>query len=349
MDHLHHTYKIGTVELAHPFLMAPLAGITDSTFRLLCSRQGAAMTYSEMISAKGLVYGDRGSAELLRMEPGEGLCSCQLFGSEEEFIRKAVQKLSERERDFLTGVPGAPLGHSLIDINMGCPVPKVVKGGEGSALMKDPWLAADLVRAAVRAEAEEAEEQERLPRPVTVKCRIGWDEPVRETVLEFAPRMQEAGAAAIGVHGRTREQFYSGKSDWELVARVKERITVPLIGSGDLFTAKDAVEHLRAGHCDMVMFARGALGNPWIFRQALDLWEGRPQYEPTGEERRAMMLEHLELAIACKGERRAVREMRKNWGWYMKGLPGAAQLRRRVCEEESAAGLRNLLETIDFT
>ena len=320
--------RIGGVSLPHPFFMAPLAGFTDAPFRRIASELGAALTYTEMISAKGVSYGDRGSAELLAIDPAEGPVAVQLFGHEPYYVRRCINIMPE--------------GHALIDINMGCPVPKVVKNGEGSALMKDRFEAARIVRAAVAAERETAARAERAPRPVTVKCRLGWDAESREAVLDFAPAMEEAGAAAVCVHGRTREQFYGGEADWEMIARVRERLEVPLIGSGDLFTAADGVRRIREGACDAVMFARGALGNPWIFREALG---GEP---PAPAERRAMMLRHLDLVIEAKGEHRAVLEMRKLWGFYMKGVRGAAEIRRRVNALETAEALRGLLASIEL-
>ncbi len=320
--------RIGGVRLPHPFFMAPLAGFTDAPFRRIAGEYGAALTYTEMISAKGVSYGDRGSAELLAIDPAEGPVAVQLFGHEEYYIRRCIEIM--------------PAGHVLIDINMGCPVPKVVRNGEGSALMKDRFEASAIVRAAVRAEAERAAREEREARPVTVKCRLGWDEESRDAVMDFAPAVEEAGAAAVCVHGRTRDQFYSGEADWERIARVRERLAVPLIGSGDLFTAADGIRRLGEGACDAVMYARGALGNPWIFRESLG------GEAPTPAERRALMLRHLDLVVAAKGEHRAVLEMRKLWGFYMKGVRGAAEIRRRVNALERADDLRLLLEELDL-
>ena len=337
--------RIGGVCLPHPFFMAPLAGFTDEAFRIIAGEHGAALTYTEMVSAKGIVYGDNGSGELLHVDALEKApCAVQLFGHEEYYMRRAVQMLPK-------GEDGTPL-HAMIDINMGCPVQKVVRNGEGSALMNDRFTAAAVVRATLAAEKEEAERDGREPRPVTVKCRIGWDETSRESVLDFAPAMEEAGASAICVHGRTREQFYSGKSDWELVSRVHERLSVPLIGSGDLFTAEDGLMHIQNGDCDAVMYARGGLGNPWIFRKSISLLNDEdgiatnPEPFPTEEERNQVMRRHLDLAIERKGEKRAVREMRKLWSFYMKGIPGAAEIRRRINSMETRAELLKLLAEI---
>jgi len=322
--------KIDQIELESPFLLAPLAGITDSPFRRICKEQGAAMVYSEMISAKGLYYKDKGTDRLLAYAPEEEPVACQLFGSEPDIMAWAVEHLS-------------PRGHCLIDVNMGCPVPKIVKNGEGSALMKEPVLAAEIIRRMVEAEAGAAKKAERGAKPITVKCRIGWDQN-SINVLDFAKRMEEAGAAAIAVHGRTREQHYSGKADWEQIARVKEALRIPVIGSGDVFTAQDACSMLEKTGCDMVMIARGTLGNPWIFREAKGLYQGQPiPARPSSGEMAAVIQRHYQLTIEEKGERQAVLEMRKHIGWYLKGLPGAAEIRRRVNQLTKGEDLWELL------
>jgi len=324
--------KIDQIELKSPFLLAPLAGITDSPFRRICKEQGAAMVYSEMISAKGLYYKDKGTDRLLAYAPEEEPIACQLFGSEPDIMAWAVEHLSSR-------------GHCLIDVNMGCPVPKVVKNGEGSALMKEPALAAEIIRRMVEAEARAAKKAERNPKPITVKCRIGWDQK-SINVLDFAKRMEEAGAAAIAVHGRTREQHYAGKADWEQIAKVKDIVGIPVIGSGDVFSALDACDMLEKTNCDMVMIARGALGNPWIFREADALYQGQPiPARPSSEEMAAVIQKHYQLTIEEKGERQAVLEMRKHIGWYIKGLPGAAEIRRRVNQLTKGEELRELLSS----
>ncbi len=322
--------KIDQIELESPFLLAPLAGITDSAFRRIVKEQGAALVYSEMVSAKGLYYKDKGTDRLLAFEPEERPIAYQLFGAEPEIMAWATSKLSSR-------------GNCLIDVNMGCPVPKVVKNGEGSALMKDPKLAERIIKAMVDAEAEAAEKDQRVGKPITVKCRIGWDEK-NVNILDFAARMEEAGASAIAVHGRTREQHYSGKADWEQIALVKQKISIPVIGSGDIFSAEDACGMLEETNCDMVMIARGALGNPWIFREAKALWAGReiPQ-KPSPDERKRTIEKHFHYAAAEKGERQAVLEMRKHVGWYLKGLPGAAEIRRRVNELTEGKALMEML------
>jgi tRNA-dihydrouridine synthase B len=311
-------------------LLAPLAGITDSTFRRICKEQGASLVYSEMISAKGLYYNDKSTERLLSFYEEEMPIAYQIFGSDPEIMAWTVTKLSDR-------------GNSILDVNMGCPVPKVAKNGEGSALMKTPELAAEIVTKMVKAEIQSAEETGRLRKPITVKCRIGWDEK-SINVLDFALRMEEAGASAIAVHARTREQYYSGKADWTAIAEVKKRISIPVIGSGDIFSGEDANRMLAETGCDFVMIARGALGNPWIFADALALYEGRPlPPAPSLEEKLALIRKHLELQVAEKGEVPAVLEMRKHMGWYIKGIPGAAEIRRKVNTLTTADSIKAVL------
>lgn len=327
------TYKIGNVELENRFLLAPLAGITDSPFRRLCKEQGASLVYSEMISAKGLYYNDKSTERLLIHTEEENPIGFQLFGSDPAIMAWAVEKLSGRE-------------NGLIDINMGCPVPKVAKNGEGSALMKDPKLASEIVRSMVLAEKQAASQLGRGPKPITVKCRIGWDV-TSINILDFASAIEEAGAQAIAVHGRTRDQYYSGNADWEKIAEVKERVEIPVIGSGDIFSGRDANRMLTETGCDFVMIARGALGNPWIFRDALALYEGRPlPPPPTLDEKILAMGRQLSMLVAEKGEAPAVREMRKHVGWYLKGVPHSAEIRRNVNNLTRAEELTNAF--LDF-
>ena len=324
------TMNIGTIQLDSPFLLAPLAGITDSPFRRICRAQGASLVYSEMVSAKGLYYNDRSTERLLAFEPDEAPIIYQLFGSDPEIMAWAVDKLSGR-------------GNAGIDVNMGCPVPKVAKNGEGAALMKDPQLAAEIVKAMVKAEHSAADRQGRQAKPITVKTRIGWDES-NINIREFALRIEEAGASAIAVHGRTRDQYYSGSANWDWIAEVKSLLSIPVIGSGDVMTGADAVRMLRETGCDTVMIARGALGNPWIFREAEELLGGRPAPAPTTlEEKQAMFLYQLKLTVEFKGEAAAVREMRKHAGWYLKGVPGAAAIRQKVNRATTETGLREVL------
>ena len=299
--------RIGNLILDNPFFLAPLAGITDAPTRRLCKEQGAALVFTEMVSGKGLWYGDKNTGKLLHIYEEEQPVGVQIFGHEPD-----VMAFTAREIDKL---PCA-----LIDINMGCPVPKIVKNGEGSALLKNPDLIYDVVSAVVK----------NTSKPVTVKIRIGWDDDSINCV-EVAHAISAAGASAISVHGRTREQFYSGKADWSKIAAVKRAVDIPVAGNGDVVDAKSAMAMMEQTGCDFVMIGRGALGNPWIFKEVLAAWRGEelPQ-PPTKEEKKLMMVRHLQDLADLKGEYAAVREMRKHVGWYLKGVHGAAAFRGKV-------------------
>ena len=299
--------RIGSLKLDNPFLLAPLAGITDAPMRRLCHRQGAALTYTEMVSCKGMWYGDRNTGKLLYTYRDEQPVGYQIFGHEPEVMAYAAREISS--------MPG-----KLIYINFGCPVPKIVKNGEGSALLKNPDLIYDIVAAVVK----------NTDKPVTAKIRTGWDKD-SINVVEVAHAISAAGASAIAVHARTREQYYSGKADWSMIASVKRAVDIPVIGNGDVTDGKAAISMMDETGCDLVMIGRGALGNPWIFREALAAWRGEeipPQ--PSKDEKKAMMISHLEDLTELKGEYAAVREMRKHVGWYLKGVPGAAAFRGMV-------------------
>lgn len=314
---------IGNAGLSGPFLLAPLAGITDGPFRRLCSQAGAALVYSEMVSAKGLWYGDKNTGKLLEILPGEGPVAYQLFGHEPEIMAFAARKLDSRM-------------NVIFDINMGCPVPKIVKNGEGSALMKNPDLVYDLVAAAVK----------NTSKPVTVKIRSGWDEESVNAV-EVARAVSAAGASAVAVHGRTREQYYSGKADWSVIAAVKRAVNIPVIGNGDVTDAASGIRMMEETGCDFVMVGRGALGNPWIFSELTAAWRGEPlPPPPTKEEKKAMMIRHFNDILELKGEYVAVREMRKHVGWYLKGVHGAAAFRGKINGINSADELRRAIDGI---
>ena len=314
---------IGNVGLSGPFLLAPLAGITDGPFRRLCSQAGAALVYSEMVSAKGLWYGDKNTGKLLEILPGEGPVAYQLFGHEPEIMAFAARKLDSRM-------------NAIFDINMGCHVPKIVKNGEGSALMKNPDLVYDLVAAAVK----------NTSKPVTVKIRAGWDEESVNAV-EVARAVSAAGASAVAVHGRTREQYYSGKADWSVIAAVKRAVNIPVIGNGDVTDAASGIRMMEETGCDFVMVGRGALGNPWIFSELTAAWRGEPlPPPPTKEEKKAMMIRHFNDILELKGEYVAVREMRKHVGWYLKGVHGAAAFRGKINGINSADELRRAIDGI---
>ncbi len=312
--------KIGSVTLHNQLILAPMAGVTDLPFRLLCKEQGAGLVCMEMISAKAVLYHNKNTEMLLQTHPQEGPVSMQLFGSDADIMGEIAKRLEERP-------------FSIIDINMGCPVPKIVNNGEGSALMKDPKLAGKIVSAVVRA----------VKKPVTVKIRSGFDED-HINAVEMAKVIEDAGAAAVAVHGRTREQFYAGEADWEIIAKVKEAVSIPVIGNGDVTDGKSAAEMLRQTGCDGVMIGRAARGNPWIFREIHAYLEDGTKLPPKTEtECREMMLRHAGLQLEYKGEYTGVREMRKHISWYTSGMPHSARLREQVNAAEDFAGLKELI------
>ncbi|WP_303857309.1 tRNA dihydrouridine synthase DusB [Aminicella lysinilytica] len=299
--------NIGNLNLDDPFILAPLAGITDAPMRRICGRLGASLTYSEMVSAKGLYYGDKKTERLLFIYPDEGPVAYQLFGRDPEIMAFAAEKLDDRP-------------NAIFDINMGCPVPKVVKNGEGSALLKEPALIEKLVAAAVT----------HTSKPVTAKIRIGFGAE-KINAVEVAKAVEAGGASAVAVHGRTREQFYTGKANWDVIADVKAAVNIPVIGNGDVVDWPSASALMSQTGCDLVMIGRGALGNPWIFRDLLDGYLGRPASPaPTVEDKKNMMLTQLSDIVDLKGEYVAVREMRKICGWYLKGVPGSAAFRGKI-------------------
>jgi len=311
--------------LDSPFVLAPLAGITNSSFRLLCREMGAGLSYTEMISSKGIKYENKKTGELLALRPEEGPVGIQLFGSDPSDFVSAAEMLK-------------PRGFKLVDINMGCPVPKVVKNGEGSALLRKPDLAWTIVKALVKGTGL----------PITVKMRIGFENDYKERGFdpaEFAAVLEDAGASAITVHGRTREQFYSGKADRAEIRRIKSAVRIPVIANGDVFTAEDGMRMMDETGCEMVMVARGAMGNPWIFRELNAAYKGQPIPDrPDIEEIIAVVERHIELDRALKGEHGTVIEMRKHVSWYTKGIPGAARLRTRI---NTAGTVEELTATIE--
>ena len=319
MKHL----KIGNVELENRYILGPMAGVTDLPFRLLCREQGAGLLCMEMVSAKAILYNNRNTKALLEIHPDEKPVSLQLFGSDPEIMSEMAKRIEERPFDIL-------------DINMGCPVPKVVKNGEGSALMKNPKLVYEIVSSMVKA----------IEKPVTVKIRKGFDDD-HVNAVEIAKIIEEAGGAAVAVHGRTREQYYSGKADWDIIRQVKEAVSIPVIGNGDVTSPEKADELVRYTGCDGVMIARGAQGNPWIFSQ-MCAWEetGEVPPRPDKDEVREMMLKHARLQLQYKGDYVGIREMRKHVAWYTKGIPNAARLRERINQVESYEELENLLTSL---
>lgn len=315
--------KIGNVELENPFALAPMAGVTDLPFRVLCKEMGAGLICMEMVSAKAITYKNKNTYALMEIEKSEHPISLQLFGSEPEVMREAAMQIEE-------------LPFDILDINMGCPVPKVVNNGEGSALMKAPKLAAEIVKMTVHA----------IHKPVTVKFRRGFDEEHLNAV-EFAKRMEDAGAAAIAVHGRTRAQYYSGKADWDCIRQVKEAVSVPVFGNGDVVTVEDAERLMKETNCDGVMIGRAARGNPWIFREMKTFYEtGEKMGRPSLEEMKEVIRRHAKLMVQYKGEYTAVREMRKHVAWYTGGLPHSAALRGKVNEADNLEALLALVDEL---
>ncbi len=310
---------IGNVALKGNLILAPMAGVTDLPFRLLCKKKGADLVYTEMISAKGIYYHNKNTELLWQIDEAERPVSLQLFGSEPELMAEMAAQIESRNFDIL-------------DINMGCPVPKVVNNGEGSALMKNPALAAEIVRAVVK----------RISKPVTVKFRKGFDA-ARVNAVDFAKRMEDAGAAAVAVHGRTREEYYGGRADWEILARVKEAVSIPVIASGDVFTPEDALRCEKETGCDGLMLGRGARGNPWLFEQIKAYLEtGKHLEKPPISEVLEMILLHGRLLMEHKGEYLGMREMRKHVAWYTAGYKHSAKMRSRVNEIETYEGLEQL-------
>lgn len=312
--------KIGSVTLPNNLILAPMAGVTDLPFRLLCKEQGAGLLCMEMVSAKAILYKNRNTESLLEIDSRENPVSLQLFGSDQEIISNIAHQIEDRPFDIL-------------DLNMGCPVPKIVNNGEGSALMKNPKLAGEIIRETVKA----------IDKPVTVKIRKGFDDE-HVNAVEMAKIAEDAGAAAVAVHGRTREQFYSGKADWDIIRQVKEAVSIPVIGNGDLLTAEDVIAMEQQTGCDGFMIARGAQGNPWIFRQILHYFEtGEHLAKPTLEEVTQMILRHARMMLEFKGEYIGIREIRKHAAWYTAGYPNSARLRVAINNVESFEALEELL------
>lgn len=314
--------KIGNLNLDNRVFLSPMAGVTDLPFRLICKEQDCGMLYTEMVNAKALCYDDQNTKKMLKIEEEEHPVAIQIFGSDPEYMGGAAKILNSYPNEIL-------------DINMGCPAPKVVKNGDGSALLKNPELAAKVLKVVVG----------NSEKPVTLKIRKGWDDTCINAV-EIAKIAEDCGISAIAIHGRTREQYYSGKADWDIIRQVKENVSIPVIGNGDVFEVEDAINMLNQTNCDAIMIGRGAQGNPWIFKRINHYMQtGEILPGPTLEEKINTAKKHLKLAVEEHGEYVAVREMRKHIAWYLKGLRNSARVRDEINKIESYEEVVNKLES----
>lgn len=318
--------KFREVEIKNEVFLAPMAGVTDLPFRLICKELGCGLLYTEMINAKALCYDDQNTKKMLNILEEEHPVAIQIFGSEPEYMGRATEILNDYPNEIL-------------DINMGCPAPKVVKNGDGSALMKNPELAEKVLRSVV----------EKSKKPVTLKIRKGWDD---ESInaLEIAKIAENSGISALTIHGRTREQYYSGNADWNIIKEIKSKINIPVIGNGDVFSIEDAIKMKEETSCDAIMIGRGAQGNPWIFKR-IDhyLKTGEILPIPTKEEKIEVAIKHINLAVKEHGEYVAVREMRKHIGWYLKGMKNSARMRDKINKMESSKEvIKTLGELLDI-
>ena len=318
-EHFTQNFKIGNTVFDNNILLAPMAGVTDRAFRMLCKEQGAGITFTEMISAKGVHYDSRKSMDLAVLDPSEKPAAVQIFGCDPEYMATAAEIFVN-------------MGAAMIDINMGCPMPKITSNGDGSALMNDTKLAAQIVEAVVKA----------VNAPVSVKMRRGYDSKEGEQAVELAKAVEAAGASMVTVHGRFRDQLYSGHSDSNIIKKVKQAVSIPVIGNGDILTPEDAERLMDETDCDGIMVGRGSYGNPWIFADIIEYFTGR-NLSPN-RNLKETMLRHLKMAVDFKGEYVGIREMRSHLSWYLKGLHGSAAMRNRVCRAENLEEVISLIE-----
>lgn len=300
--------RIGNVELKNNVILAPMAGITDLSFRIICKEMGAGLVVTEMVSAKGIYYGDKNTAQISKIDPRERPVSMQIFGSDPKIMGNIVENHLNPREDI-----------DIIDINMGCPAPKIVKNNDGCALMKDPKLVREILKSVVKVSNK----------PITIKFRKGWDDN-NVNGIDIAKIAEEEGVSAITVHGRTRSMFYSGKADWDFIRRVKEAVSIPVIGNGDIFEPEDGIHMLEFTGCDGIAIGRGAMGNPWIFKRILNLMDGKEDIVPTIDERIDLAIKQLEMTCKHKGDRVGVREMRKHLAWYLKGLKDSNEVKNSI-------------------
>lgn len=300
--------KIGDIELENKVFLAPMAGVTDLAYRIICKEMGAGLVVTEMVSAKGIHYGDRGTEKLMEIHGQERPVALQIFGSDPEIMEAVVKNNLNKREDI-----------DIVDINMGCPAPKIVKNGDGSALMKDPKLIDKILKKVIKVSEK----------PVTIKFRMGWDHD-NLNGLEIAKIAEERGVAAITVHGRTRDMFYSGQADWDYIRKIKEAVSIPVIGNGDVFRPEDGIRLLKETACDAIAIGRGAMGNPWIFKRINNLLNGLEDEKPSDDEVIKLGIRHLEMVCQIKGENVGVKEMRKHLAWYIKGMKNSSEVRNRI-------------------